>query len=281
VRRLSSYNVTICGFGLIGSSIALDLLRLKPGPAICAYDYTTVLWGAAKDKRFKVQIEQNWNRAIEGADILILSADSKANRKLLSLAGKSSALSNCLIIDVGSTKKTICDSGKKLSFAKGTQFVGCHPMAGNEKSGYQHAESGLFRGNPWFIDSTVRLTKENKRKLLWLTRYLQAKPVLISPDDHDRLVAIISHLPQLLSTLLATEISPKLVSLSGPGLKSMLRLAGSPYSLWGNIIKENSTEIADELTVFRDKLTILISKVRKKQPLKPLFDSANRSYRCL
>jgi len=281
VSRKPPYNVTICGFGLIGGSIALDLARAKSRPKICACDFAIVLKGVGKNSRFMVRTERDWSRAIDGADIVILSASPKANREMLALAGKSKTLTNCLIIDVGSTKRVICALGKKLSFAKGTQFAGCHPMAGTEKSGFENAEVALFEDRPWFVDSNVKLTKENKLKLEWLTKSLQVQPVLVSADDHDKLVAMISHLPQLLSTMLASQMSPHLLKLAGPGLRSLLRLAGSPHALWADIIDENRKEIADALTMYRDNLTTIISHVKKKQSLKPIFDSAVRSYRCL
>ncbi|MEK7774520.1 MAG: prephenate dehydrogenase/arogenate dehydrogenase family protein [Candidatus Zixiibacteriota bacterium] len=275
------YKVTVCGFGLIGGSIALDLLALRPRPIIHAFDQSRVLLAVGKDARFPVQTERDWHRAVDGCDILILSAPPKANRALLALAGKNKSLRNCLIIDVGSAKSSICTLGKKLSFAEGTQFVGCHPMAGTEKSGFQNAEKGMFRGNPWFVDSGIRLTKTNKAKLIWLASALRAQVVSISPENHDQMVAAISHLPQILSTLLASQFPPKVLQLAGPGLKSLLRLAGSPYSLWSDIIEENRQEIVDALTIYRDNLSTIISQMKKKQSLKPVFDSAVRSYRCL
>jgi prephenate dehydrogenase len=281
VSRKRPYKITICGFGLIGGSIALDLAHVKPRPKVCACDFANILKGAGRDARFNVQTERNWSSAVDGADIVILSASPKANREMLALASKSSTLTNCLIVDVGSTKRIICSLGQRLSFAMGTQFVGCHPMAGTEKSGYQHAQTELFRGNPWFVDSKVKMTKENKQRLEWLTTQLHARPVLVAAKDHDQIVAMISHLPQLLSTLLAAQLPPKLLKLAGPGLKSLLRLAGSPHALWENIIVENGDEIADALTMYRDNVSKIISLVKKKQSLKPVFDSAVRSYRCL
>jgi len=275
------YKVTVCGFGLIGGSIALDLFARRPRPIINAHDHSRVLLGVGKDARFPVQTEREWHRAVDGCDILILSAPLNANRTLLRLAAKTKSLRDCLIVVVGSAKSSICTLGKKCSFAEGTQFVGCHPMAGTEKSGFQNAGKGLFRGNPWFVDSGVRLTKGNRAKLRWLTSALRAQVVSITPMDHDQMVAAISHLPQILSTLLASQFPPKVLRLAGPGLKSLLRLAGSPYSLWSDIIEENRQEIVDALTNYRDNLSTIISQMKRKQSLKPVFDSAVRSYRCL
>lgn len=275
------YNVTICGFGLIGGSITLDLIHLKSRPRVVALDKPRVISLVTKDVRFPVLTERVLTKAAAKADVIILAAPPKANMELLTSLGAISSLENCLIVDVGSTKRGICALGKKLSLGKGTQFVGCHPMAGTEQSGFQNGVRGLFRNTPWFVNANVRLTKNNREKLDWLASSLGAQVVTISPEDHDRIVAVISHLPQLLSTLLAAQLSPDILRLSGPGLKSVLRLAGSPYALWANIIDENRDEIIDALAMYRDNLGRIISYLKKKQSLELVFNSAVRSYRCL
>jgi prephenate dehydrogenase len=273
--------VAICGFGLIGGSIALDLLSTKPRPKIVVYDKPSILKSLKRMKRFPVVCGSSLESAVSSADIAILSAPPKQNRALLAQLSGIRSLNSCLILDVGSIKRSICAIGKTLSFGGGTQFIGCHPLAGIEKSGCKNAVSGLFGGHPWFSDKTVSLTRENSTKLTWLVNALHARHVRITPSDHDMLVAIVSHLPQLLSTTLAAQLSPNMIALAGTGLKGMLRLAGSPHALWSDILSENNDEVIDALGAYRDNLSAVIARLKQGASLDAIFKLANRSYQCL
>ena len=98
---------------------------------------------------------------------------------------------------------------------------------------------------------------------------------------HDELVSEISHLPQLISTILGAQVNPKLIQLAGPGLRSVLRLAGSPYNVWSEIIAENKEEIIKSLLLYKDNLNKVIKYIEQDKSLKGIFSDAARSYKCL
>lgn len=273
--------ITICGFGLIGGCIALDLLRNKSKIEIVAYDRQRVLEKVKKTRSLKVKVEKELHKAIADSDMIILSAPHKANESLLSRMAKISTLTNCLILDTGGVKGPITELAKSFSLAEGTQFLPTHPMAGREKAGFENSAERLFKDRAWYVSEDIELQEQNLEKIDWLIKKTGAMKVEISSALHDELVSEISHLPQLISTILGGQVSPDLIELAGPGLRSMLRLAGSPYAVWQEIITENKAEIIKSLRLYRENLDTVIKRIEADESLKEIFQDASRSYKCL
>lgn len=275
--------ITICGFGLIGGCIARDLMSGRYSYEIYAFDRKAVLERLKKDKTFKanIKVEANFNQAIEKSDLIILAATHPGNESMLKRIAKSSTLKDCLILDTGAVKSPISKLSRTLKWTNGNQFLATHPMAGREKSGFKNSDTKLFKNHAWYLADEPKLTYTNQMKLNFLIKKLNALPVYVNPGLHDELVSEISHLPQLISTILGAQINPDLIELAGPGLRSMLRLSGSPYSVWGEIISENKTEIIAALQLYADNLNKVIEHIKKDQSLKAIFEDASRSYKCL
>ena len=223
--------------------MALDFLKGTSKVQITAFDKPAVLKRLKKNRNFSVRTEPNLPKAVAGSDIIILAAPHKANETNLKRLSKIRTLTDVLIIDTGAIKLPILKLSSQLNFAKETQFLPTHPMAGREKAGFENSASGLFESHCWFIDESVKLSKDNKASLDWMVKKLRIKPTFIEAGVHDQLMAEISHLPQLISTILGEQVATELISLAGPGLRSMLRLSGSPYSVWSEIIDQNRPEI--------------------------------------
>jgi prephenate dehydrogenase len=157
------------------------------------------------------------------------------------------------ILDVGSVKAPILRAAAGLS-----NFVGTHPMAGSEKSGPEAAYAELFDGRTWVYDPSAR--SPHREHVLELIEALGGRPVGIEAQEHDRIVALTSHMPLLLSVELASYLSarlgePGVRALSGSGLASMTRLAGSSWEMWRSILLENAAPVAQEV---RSIATILL-----------------------
>jgi prephenate dehydrogenase len=271
--------VAICGFGLIGGSIALAIQKRSKATKIVAIDKQAVIHKARLNRQFKA----TWSTDIKatiGADIIILSAPLSANEVMLKQLAKLKP-ENTLILDTGSVKQPIARLAASLKFVNDTTFLPSHPMAGKEVAGFVNAEAGLFTQRIWYYDSETKLSKTNQQCWNWLMRITQAKPVAIASGTHDAIMSEQSHLPQLLSTVLAAQMSPDLLRLAGPGLKTLLRLAGSPYPLWNEIIKENRTNIITSLEMYRDNINQVIKRITADESLDDIFKEANRSYKCL
>ncbi|MFQ5453350.1 MAG: prephenate dehydrogenase [Candidatus Zixiibacteriota bacterium] len=281
MKKTKIKKITICGYGLIGGCMALEFMKGRGKVDICAYDYPAVLKRLKKSRKHKVIVESSFPKAVRGSDIIVLSAYHKSNEMFLKKLAAIKDLNDCLIIDTGAVKKPIAGLAKKIAFPSGTQFLPTHPMAGREKKGFENAAAGLFKEHAWYLDEDVKMTSGNKSKLLWMIKKLKAKPVFISSQLHDELVSELSHLPQLISTILGSQVNPDLISLAGPGLKSMLRLAGSPYSVWSEIIDENRKEIIKTLRLYSKNLNKVIDMINNNESLKQIFTEAFRSYKCL
>ncbi len=261
--------------------MALDFLKGAGKVQITAFDKPAVLKRLKKNRKFTVTTEPILRKAVTDSDIIILSAPHKANEANLKRLLKIKTLTDALIIDTGAVKLPILIMSSQLNFPKETQFLPSHPMAGREKAGFENSALKLFENHCWFIDESVKLSQANKARLDWMVKKLRIQPTFIQAKIHDQLMAEISHLPQLISTILGGQVSTELVQLAGPGLRSMLRLSGSPYSVWSEIIDQNRPEIIKSLENFRNNLNKVIGMVRSKDSLANIFKASARSYECL
>ena len=174
-----------------------------------------------------------------------------------------------LITDVGSTKTAICEKAEQ----RGMPFIGGHPMAGQEQSGPEAAAASLFEGAPFFLCPVRSTPPDALQKMQHIVKSIGAVPHTISPKDHDRLVAQISHLPQIISSVLAGQTSSH-SDVAGPGLRSMTRMAASPYHVWRDIFK-TSGYLPQELRAFIQRLQTILDSLEKgdADELEKLFKS--------
>ena len=170
--------------------------------------------------------------------------------------------------DAGSTKCEIVDVARQN--IRRCQFLGGHPMAGKEKRGAAVAEAGLFRDRTWVLtpDEPGELNTPAAREFRgWLER-IGARVVVLDADEHDRVVSLTSHLPQLASTALAATLAQELkpgLELSGSGLCDMTRLALSAYELWRDILVTNTEHVDRALAAYIQELEHIRENLRTRQ----------------
>lgn len=143
-----------------------------------------------------------------------------------------------------------------------TRFCGSHPMAGREVSGAASARADLFLDRAWIITPTKETSEAAKSAVLEVIAACGAQVVEMSAADHDQRVALISHLPQTLSSLLASQLhgsSPEALALAGAGLRDTVRIAGSDPKLWGEILAANEEALMPLLLSLQNDLSQLIS----------------------
>ena len=158
----------------------------------------------------------------------------------------------------GSTKAAICTrAAEKIHRGR---FVGGHPMAGKEARGAAEAEASLFRGRPYILTSP-------NAELEQIAGSFGARIVIMPAEEHDRLVALTSHLPQLISTALAAAIGtePEAPRVAGPAAMDLTRLALSPYDIWRDIFATNAPNIDTAMGVFIAKLEGLRDELRSSR----------------
>ena len=258
---MAIHQITIVGTGLIGSSFALALKRHGFAGRIVGCDHTPILERA----RDCGAIDRGSNHApdaVFGSDVIVLATPVLSIMDFITRLGPAIG-PKTLLTDVGSTKAEIMARAKAVFGEKaGARFLGGHPMAGKEQSGIEYADAELFRGGAWFVTTTSEQqlnTGLHADYLEWVER-IGARLATIEPEEHDRLCAWISHLPQMIATALASTLVEEygedapLLDAGGRALREMTRISSSPYSMWRDIAVTNKKNIGDALSKLEQRL---------------------------
>src|SRR5579863_7439467 len=282
--------VAIVGTGLIGGSFALALRKHFPDSVVVGWDKANVLRHAVERGAIHEGIP-GLTLAIAGAELIYVALPVGQTIELLPEIARLAA-PNALVTDASSTKRAVCAVAAEAFRKGGAYFLGGHPMAGKEISGIAAADANLFRGSKYALirastkESAATEREPRVAQFVSLIEKLGAEPVWLEADVHDRAAALVSHLPQLLSVALAgvvrsqTDETGLPVTLAGRGLRDALRLAGSPYSVWRDIILTNS----DNLERALDQMIQALEQVRgdlRTRALEEEFSAAGELYKIL
>ena len=237
--------VAIVGLGLVGGSLARALTAA--GYRVIGHDRPPVLRQALSARAIAVAA-RSVPLAVADADIVVLAASPRTNRRLLPQVARA-ARPGATLTDVGSVKRGICGDARRRGLAR---FVGGHPMAGREKSGFAASKPDLFDGRRWILTPDAGTAPASLRAMRGLVRATGARPVVMSPVEHDRVVAFLSHAPQVVAWALfgaaqSDRAAKRHLDVAGPAFRDMTRLARSPKPLWREILRENETEVAAAL----------------------------------
>jgi prephenate dehydrogenase len=275
--------IAVIGTGLIGGSFALAIRKYLPKISVVGYDRPEPAAHALARGALH-EVAADIPSAIRGADLIYIALPIGATLEILP-ALSSAAGPKSLVTDACSTKAVICRLAAK-HFSGSVRFLGGHPMAGKEKSGIQNSDPDLFRGAPYVLVGTENEGSESFRGWLSVLAEIGAQPVWCDAETHDWAVAIVSHLPQLVSIALGRVVMDETddtglpLSLSGQGLQDSLRLAGSPYSVWRDILLTNKENISRGLDRVAQALDHLRTHLASKE-LEQEFKSANELYKLL
>ena len=258
-------NVAIVGTGLIGASFGLALKRAGFRGSIVGVSSERAL----ADALAAGAIDRGASLAEAASDADLVFLSQTIGRILDTLRHLDSLVKpGALVTDAGSTKCEIVDLARQS--IRRCQFLGGHPMAGKERRGAAVAEAGLFRNRTWALtpDEPAELETKAAREFRgWLER-IGAWVVVLDADEHDKIVALTSHLPQLVSTALAATLAERLkdgLQLSGSGLTDMTRLALSGYELWRDILATNTAYVDRALSAYIQELEHLRENLRTRQ----------------
>lgn len=280
----------ILGTGLIGGSFALALRKHSPDTVIAGWDKEHIL-RHARERGAIHEGSVDLPPAIAAADLVFLALPVGLTIEVLPEVARC-ASPEALVTDALSTKRAVCAAAADCFAGEGPLFLGGHPMAGKEISGIAAADAELFRGAKYaLIRPTGQAGNPATRdarvaKLTALIEKLGAEPVWLSAEAHDRAAAIVSHLPQLLAVALAgvvrgqTDETGLPMTLAGRGLRDALRLAGSPYSVWRDIILTNSDNLDRALDQLIQSLEQLRGELRTRA-LEEEFAAAGELYKIL
>jgi prephenate dehydrogenase len=279
--------VTILGTGLIGGSFALALRKYTKEMQISGWDRADVVRAAhsrgAIDEAFSSELAP----ALRGADLIYIALPIGVTLDLLPEIARR-APAHALVTDACSTKVRITQAAEQL-FPSGNSlfFLGGHPMAGRELAGIDHADAELFRGNTYALIGASSLQGDPRvSAFVKILEKIGARPLWLGAQQHDYGVSLASHLPQLAAVALASFLYDRLdenglpITLAGPGLRDSLRLAGSSYSTWRDIVLTNQEVLSAALDLFARRLDDLREKLASRE-LEGDFDAANELYRLL
>ena len=265
--------IGIVGLGLIGGSIALASRELWPGSLVIAVDNKDVLETAMRLHAIDVAADDMI--VLAECDVVILAAPVRQNVSLLEHLDDN-VRTPAVITDTGSTKRGIVEAARRLP--PRFTFVGGHPLGGAAKSGLEHARPDLFKGRPWLFTPADDSGGESLEKLLAFATALGAEPRVLTPGAHDRLLAFLSHLPQLTASALMQVVGDAVgadgLSLAGRGLVDTTRLASSPPEIWKDIAATNADELRRALDTFIALMTELRDDLAIGEKLPEVFDTA-------
>ena len=275
--NVTSYfpNILMFGIGLIGSTLARRIRQSMPDTIITGNDRPEIIERAINEKLVQ-KSDTDLVRSISEASLIILCASPDQNLRLLRQIAPHTKAGQ-VILDVTSTKEKICTLAAELSLK--ADFVGGHPLFGNEKSGIDGSANINIVGKRFCVVSSAAASPLSLRRVVrWLTE-LGVTVVQSTAAQHDESVADTSHLVQLMAVSLAESIAShrsdaqidRTLALSGPALASLSRLMESPVDLWVEIIRQNRVPIVASLSRLTEKLTDLraaiengdMDKVRK------------------
>ncbi len=255
--------VAIVGTGLIGTSIGLAAARV--GCTVVAWDVDPRSLRAAVGSG-ALAAAASAAEAVRDAQVVVVATPIASIAEQVAAALE--ATRDAVVTDVGSIKAPLADEvAARLHGVDRRRFVPSHPMGGSERSGPQHASASLVDAIVWVLTPTEASDKGCVEDLArWVAR-LGARPVEMAPERHDRLVAFVSHLPQVASTALmalaATEESeePEILLLAAGGFRDLTRLASSNPALWSEILLANGGQVAAAIDLYVARLMALRDEI--------------------
>lgn len=255
--------IAIIGMGLIGTSVALAARRAWPSLEITEVDRG-----------------QPFDAAVD-AETIVLAAPVDINIGILRTHGHRFAAS--VVTDVGSTKSATIAAARALGFSN---FVAGHPMAGAASSGPGEARADLFDAKTWFLFPRGADPHALTRARTFVEA-LGARPTLLDDDgsEHDRVMAAVSHLPQVVASALMTVVGEATATggleWAGNGLRDTTRLAAGSADIWSSILATNRDALRPLLLALGDRLRTLADRLDDPQAVRAVFDAANTHRRRL
>jgi prephenate dehydrogenase len=245
---LSEKKVAIVGLGLMGGSLAM---ALRPHVSeLVAIDRDEPTLAAALRRGLVDSVSADPAAGLQQADLVVLATPVRSIRRLVALLPEWCPAS-CAVIDLGSTKVEICEAMAGLP--DGFEAIGGHPMCGKETAGLSAADPDLYLGRTFVLCPNTRTTPGVRRLALELVEVLGGRPLFLSPQTHDELVAVTSHVPYVLAAALMFEaaeeasMNENIWSVSSSGFRDMTRLAGSNPTMMLDILMTNRQAVTAQL----------------------------------
>ncbi len=278
----------IC-LGLIGGSVARAIREKQPSSEIIAYNRSSKSLDLALNDKvidravYQDEFEKDGFAAFSDCDYIFLCAPVQKNEEFLAML-KNVISSSCIITDVGSVKTGIHEAVKKLDMEK--NFIGAHPMAGSERVGYANSKASILQNAYYILTPTASAPAEKVTEYKNLVQSFDSIPLVISYEQHDYIVAAISHLPHVIAASLVNLVKDSdsdeglMRLVAAGGFKDITRIASSSADMWEQICMTNTDNIRKLLKDYISSLETIDSSLsgHNGSEIHELFDSA-REYR--
>ena len=275
--------VGFIGLGLIGGSLAKAIKMYYPEIRILAYMRSRDTLEAAVREGTVDQACEAVDEAFASCDLIYLCAPVSTNARYLEKL-KTFLPDSCLLTDVGSTKTDIHEKVRALGLTD--RFIGGHPMAGSEKTGYENAKPHLIENAYYIITPGEKVPAGTVEQFTAFTASLKALPLVLDYRQHDFITACVSHLPHLIASSLVELVkdldSPQelMKQIAAGGFKDITRIASSSPEMWEQVCMTNSSNILKALEHYQGQLETLHRQLEEKDS-KGIhsFFAAARDYR--
>ena len=267
--------VAILGPGLIGGSLALALAERGLSKRLMIYARSPHALDEIRAAGVEAELTGNPGEAVAEADVVILCVPIEAMAKLVHEI-RDALKPTALVTDVGSVKASVVREIAPLLEDRAL-WIGSHPMAGSDQSGFAAARADLFEGAAVVLtpDQHTQPEAERRAELFW--RALGGRVIRLNPEEHDDRVAQISHLPHLLAAALVNHASPEARDLAGGGFRDTTRVASGSAELWTEILAANAGAVAPRLRRFiaeLGELEKMLSRPADKSSLRAALEKA-------
>jgi prephenate dehydrogenase len=247
--------IAILAPGLLGASVARAARYYDAARRITLWARRPETRLQLKDQPWCDQVTESPAEAVRDAQIIVICAPVD---QIVPLVGQVAPhlAAGALVTDVGSVKGEICRLSQQ-TLAGRAQFIGSHPMAGSEKTGWEHGRADLFVRRTVFVTPLPETDPKAASQIAAFWTALEAEVATVEPDAHDEIVAHISHLPQVLASTLCASLARRDLrwrNHAGGGLRDTTRIAGSDPKLWKTILEQNRDEVLRAVRTYQEEL---------------------------
>jgi prephenate dehydrogenase len=249
--------ITVIGLGLLGSSVCLAVSRALPGVKTAGFSHRPST--RAKARRLKVagEVFDDIRESVADADIVILATPIATFEGIFREIADALP-PNCIVTDVGSTK-VIPHQWADKHLPKTVSYVGSHPIAGSEQRGVEFGRDDLFDRALCILTTTKTTNKKSLRILKAFWSALGCVVKIMSPAEHDRILADVSHLPHIAAAALVNASNPEELKFAGKGFMDSSRIASGPANIWTDVLVTNTKNVTNGI----DRLTAELTKLKK------------------
>ncbi len=266
--------ITVIGLGLLGGSAALAILRSLPGVKVTGYAHRSSTRRKAKGLAVSIEITDNLIQSVSQADLVILATPICTFEEILSSIAYAIPKGS-IVTDIGSTK-VLPHRWADSILPNTVNYVGSHPIAGSEQRGIEFARDDLFEQAMCILTTTKKTSHDGVRTLKKFWSDLGCRVKLMTPTEHDRILAYVSHLPHITAAALTNANNSEELKLAGKGFIDASRIASGPANIWTDVMMTNAGNITKGI----DKIISELSKFknairnRNRKQTKQLLESA-------